>query len=624
MCGLAGILDLSRSAPELEPIIRRMTDTLVPRGPDAGGAYVRHGIALGHRRLSILDLSLAGAQPMVLGPEGPAIAFNGEVYNFQTLRRELEVLGHVFRGHSDTEVLLHAYAEWGLEGLRRFEGIFALAIWDPARRRLALMRDRFGVKPLFYTRSGERIAFASEIKALFPAGGIDGEIDAQALSEYLWYGNAYEDRTLYRSVRSLKPGHWLIAEGGPVRTEAWWSIEEWLSAPSFPGDRTEAFRAVRDAVDASVRRQMVADVPVGIFLSGGIDSSAVAAAAVLVQSKPISSFSVGFDFDRGVNELPKARRVARHLGLDHHEVEVSGQDMEETLLDLARAHDEPFADAANIPLFLLARKLRGSIKVVLQGDGGDELFAGYRRHAILSNASAWKLWPGALTGVVRRFGGRGRRLARMAEAMCQPDPALCMALLLTVETLRERPERLLDPDARRRLEEHADPFLAYHSAAFRFQGRDPVEQMLLTDMMLQLPSQFLAKVDRATMACGLEARVPLLDENLARLAVSLPIRWKVDGKRKKIALRESLRGRIPDDILDSPKTGFSVPYQYWLRGPLHRFARDAMLDKVFVSRFGFESALLESKLEEHRQGTRDWGFTLWKVFQLALWSKACA
>ena len=620
MCGFTGLL--GGTASELKPLIELMTASLVHRGPDQGGTFIRDGIALGHRRLSILELSPAGAQPMSLGDHGPTIVFNGEIYNFSELRRELESLGRSFRGHSDTEVMLHAYAEWGLLGLKRFEGIFAFALWDPAHRRLVLMRDRLGVKPLFYSYSGSRLLFGSEIKALFAAGGIDTTVDEQALSEYLWYGNAYEDRTIYRSVRSLLPGYWLIVENGQSRMEPWWQLEEWLQAPMFLANQSDAATAVREAIDAAVKRQLVADVPVGLFLSGGIDSSAIAAAAMKVQTAPLSSFSAGFDFDRGVNELPKARRIAEYLGLDHHEIQVSGEHLDEVLIALARAHDEPFADAANIPLFLLAGQLGGEIKVVLQGDGGDEMFAGYRRYALLENAALWRMWPKYLTPIIRTlFGNLGERFERITNTAGEMDPALRMGLLLTTEVLSDPPTGLLSKDALIQLGATTDPFLAYRRCADRFRGVNPVQQMLLTDITLQLPSQFLAKVDRATMACGIEARVPLLDEKVAHLAVNLPTQWKVRGAQKKIVLRNSQRGRVPCEILDGTKTGFSVPYQYWLKNALYDFSRDAVFNNQFLLRFGFDRLKLDKAFVEHREAKRDRGFTLWKILQLALWAK---
>jgi asparagine synthase (glutamine-hydrolysing) len=366
----------------------------------------------------------------------------------------------------------------------------------------------------------------------------------------------------------------------------------------------------------------VSDVPVGIFLSGGVDSSSIAASAALASGRRLSSYAVGFDYERGINELPKARRVAKLLGLDHHEMLVRGGALDEVIAALVRSHDEPFADAANIPLYLLAQALGGAVKVVLQGDGGDEMFAGYRRYAILRHAALWQMWPRRLEKLLRAIPGKtGARVARLGAAAGQGEAAMRMALLLTVETLHDPPDAVLAPAARDRLAANADPFAAFRRCASRFRAQDTVQQMLLTDVTLQLPSQFLTKVDRATMAHGVEARVPLLDERVASFAVGLPATSKVRGTEKKIVLRNAMRGRLPEDILDAPKTGFGVPYEEWLRGALHGFARAALLDSTFVSRFEMDRAHLETALQEHRSGRRDRGFLLWKLLQLALWSK---
>ena len=618
MCGICGLYGL-QSFEELDRTIRRMTQTIAHRGPDGDGTFVGDGVALGHRRLSIIDLSSAGAQPMTLGTA--TVVYNGESYNFLQLRSELERLGHVFRGHSDTEVLLHAYQAWGLAGLERLEGIFAFALWDSSCRRLVLMRDRLGIKPLYYAWQDGRLAFGSEIKAVLADENVDRAIDEQALVEFLWYGNAFEERTVYRGVRALQPGCRLVIEGSQARVESWWQVEAWLGGARPQADPREAALAVREAVDTAVARQLVSDVPVGIFLSGGVDSSSIAASAAIAGGRRLASFSVGFDYDKGVNELPKARRVAQQFGLDHHELQIRGDALEEIVSALVIAHDEPFADVANIPLFLLARELRGSIKVVLQGDGGDEMFAGYRRYSILRAAALWRAWPRGLASLLPLLGRQGARLARMGAAAGHHDPAMRMALLLTVETLRDPPTEMFNDAARRRLEATTDPFAAYRRCAARFAGRDPVQQMLLTDISLQLPSQFLAKVDRATMAHGIEARVPLLDEGVASLAVGMPAAQKVRGNQKKIVLRDAMRGRLPPEILDAPKTGFGVPYEEWLRGALHGFARTAILEAAFVERFGLDRSRLEGALAEHRSRRRDRGFLLWKLLQLALWSK---
>jgi asparagine synthase (glutamine-hydrolysing) len=619
MCGICGLYGL-QSSEELDRTIRRMTQTIAHRGPDGEGTFVGEGVALGHRRLSIIDLSNAGAQPMTFG--AATVAYNGESYNFRQLRVELEELGHQFRGHSDTEVLLHAYHAWGLAGLERLEGIFAFALWDSTRRRLILMRDRLGIKPLFYAWQGERLAFGSEIKAVLASGTVDRSVDDQALAEFLWYGNAFEERTIYRGVQALQPGCRLVIEDGQARVESWWNIGAWLARAQPQTNLRDASIAVKEAVDAAVARQLVSDVPVGLFLSGGVDSSSIAASAAVASGRRLASFSVAFDYEKGVNELPKARRVAQTLGLDHHELQIRGDALEEVIAALVQAHDEPFADSASIPLYLLARELSGKIKVVLQGDGGDEMFGGYRRYSILRAAAFWRRWPHALGPLLHSLlGARGARLARIGAAAGHADPALRMALLLTVETLRDPPTSILTNSARRRLEAATDPFAAYRRCASRFANFDPVQQMLLTDISLQLPSQFLAKVDRATMAYGIEARVPLLDEGVATLAVGLPASLKVRGGQKKIVLRDAMRGRLPAEILDGPKTGFGVPYEEWLRGALHGFAGAAILENTFVERFELDRTRLETALAEHRSRRRDRGFLLWKLLHLALWSK---
>jgi len=618
MCGFTGVYDPSKQSNILSECVHRMTSTLVHRGPDAGGLYSKDGIGLGHRRLSIIDLSPSGAQPMTLGDNGPTIAFNGEIYNFIELRHELQGRGHFFKGHSDTEVILHTYVEWGLDGLKRLEGIFAFALWDPTLHRLTLMRDRLGVKPIFYGESSIGLAFGSEIKAVLAAGGVDTSLDDQGFSEYLWYGNTFEDRTFYKGVRALEPGHWLIIEGNKRRLESWWRIEEWLEHPLKALNMQDAAVQVCASLDQAVERQLVADVPVGIFLSGGMDSSAIAASAMQSRTQPICSYVAGFDFGKGINELPKALQVAQHLGLDHHELLIAGSNLPEVLLMLAQAHDEPFADAANIPLYLMCRKIAGQIKVVLQGDGGDELFAGYRRYAVLRNSHLWGLWPSALSSLVSAGGSLGQRFARMADSVGNNDPAMRMAYLLTVETPKDPPEALLLSERRRELGETTDPYIAYRHAAVRFSDHDPVQQMLLTDLTVQLPSQFLTKVDRATMAAGIEARVPMLDEGLAELVVNIPSNWKVHGTEKKIVLRESQRDRLPMSILYGPKTGFGVPYEYWLRTSLYQFTRERILDQGFLSHFAFDGGMVEKTMFEHHSGQRNKGFMLWKLLQLSL------
>jgi len=622
MCGLAGIfVAKNANASSISGVrdrLEQMTERLAPRGPDASGICYDGPLALGHRRLSIMDPDSTGAQPMRDVHNGIILVYNGECYNFSKLRKELEDKGRQFFGRSDTEVVLSVYAEWGLQGLRRLEGIFAFALWDSRAQRLVLMRDRLGVKPLFYGDSEFGFAFGSEIKSVLAAGAVDTSINDQSFSEYLWYGNTHEDRTIYRGVKSLKPGHWIVIEGGNQRCEPWWKIEDWLIDETPAQSMRVASDMVRAALDKAVERQMVADVPIGLFLSGGIDSSAIAAAAAHLVRGRVDSFSAGFDFDGGISELPKAARVAKHLGLEHSEFQVSGSNLEAILIKLACAHDEPFADAANVPLFLMSEKLAGQkIKVVLQGDGGDELFGGYRRYAMLKNTKCWRLWPQTLSPVLHSFGQSGRRIARMLESVGNADPGLRMAFLLTMETPRHPPEIVLSAERRRALAA-VDPFLAYRNAAMRFAVHEPVQQMLLTDLTTQLPSQFLTKVDRATMAAGIEARVPLLDENILQIAINLPTTWKVSAQRDKIVLRQSQISRLPKDVISAPKVGFGVPYEHWIRTILFDFTRSHILDDSFLRRFDLNGSVIEDMLIKHKLGVFNRGFMIWKLLQLAL------
>lgn len=624
MCGITGIYftqlkadEQARSAMGIK--VREMTDSLSLRGPDDSGIFVSKEVALGHTRLSILDTSSAGSQPMTLSSTGLTLSYNGECYNFHVLRKELQSLGCNFYSASDTEVILNAYNKWGLNGLKRLEGIFALALWDNNRKRLVLMRDRFGVKPLYYGDSRFGLAFGSEIKAVLAAGELNVSIDDQALREYMWFGNTHQDRSFYAGIRQLEPGHWMIINQGVDPLMApWWRVEDWLDGGISDVSKQTRTSDIAKTLDNAVSRQLISDVPVGLFLSGGIDSSAIAASVGQNRDREINSFAAEFDFSGSASELSKASLVASLFGLHHSEIKISGDDLESAIFAMAKAHDEPFADAANLALYAMCKQLPVNIKAVLQGDGGDELFGGYRRYSILRNSKFWKFFPQFLGRRIYSLGSKGRRLSRMVDALGHQDPALVMALLLTMESHRLPPERFFQAEKRGHLLATTDPFIAYRYANNRFEGYDIVQKMLLTDLTTQLPGQFLPKVDRATMAAGIEARVPFLDENLVKLAVNIPSVWKSQGVEKKIILRDSQRSRIPKSILDGPKTGFGVPYQQWLRTSLYEFAREIILDRSTISQWSLNAPAIEIAFSEHKSGDFDHGFILWKILQLAL------
>jgi asparagine synthase (glutamine-hydrolysing) len=544
------------------------------------------------------------------------IIFNGEIYNFKDLRRELEGEGVKFTGHSDTEVALCAIARCGPEVIRRFNGIFAIAVWNLPRRELFLARDRFGVKPLYYYRLPDGIVFGSEIKAILKSGRVQSAIDPAALHEFMYFGSALGPNTLFRHIQKLEPGHWLRCRSGEVQEECYWSAEQ---VQPLNDDFDTAVLRVRELLEGAVRRQLVSDVPVGVFLSGGVDSSCIAAFATHHYPGKLQTFAAGFDFDRGINELPKARRVAAQLGTEHHEIHVTSESLPDVLEKLVIHHDEPFSDAANIPLYLMCQQLGGKIKVVLQGDGGDEIFGGYRRYEMLGR---FKFWSRVGKLVPRRWlvGESGRRLRRMLVAFAEDDDAIRMALLLTVETQDAPPIRILSRRWIEQLEE-SDPFTRYREMNHRFAHLDRVQRMLYTDVNIILPDIFLEKVDKATMAHGIESRVPLLDNELTDYVMGLPSKFKVRRGQKKWLLRQALRGIVADDILDGPKTGFEVPFGYWLREPLKEFSLQILLDAETKQWNLFNNDVLGKLLREHQSGRRNHGFLLWKALNLALWYK---
>jgi asparagine synthase (glutamine-hydrolysing) len=609
MCGICGLIDWDRD-PE-PALIDRMTRTLGHRGPDAS-ATVRLGPAsLGHTRLSVIDLTNAGAQPMRSSDGRFALVYNGELYNHRELRAELGE--ESFRSRSDTEVVLRAFVAWGADAFRRFNGMYALAVWDCETRELVLARDPFGMKPLYYACDGTTVAFGSEIKAIAAARRSRG-IDPAGLAEYMWYGTALGDRTLHHGIRKLLPGHVAHIRCGEIDVSPFWRIED---LPAHDDDFETARRGVRDRLERAVARHLISDVPVGVFLSGGIDSSAITVLASRAQGAKLRTYAVGFDFTRE-NELPKAQFVARYADTDHHELYITGANTRHTIEALVQCHDQPFGDVANLPLYLLCQQLGGDPKVILQGDGGDEIFGGYSRYTLLSHGSVISRAARVAQMVVgkRPIGKSSQRLRRLMAAMTPKDRAMRMALLLTDEDSRLPPTRLLHPDLRKHVERW-DPFARYRELGRRFDNRDTVQQMLYTDASLLLPDFYLEKVDRATMAHGVEVRLPFLDRELAEYAIGLPSNVKVRYGRTKSLLRESLRGIVPDRILGGAKIGFGVPYRSWLRGPSSDYMKGVLLDARCVPLF--DRALLEPVIGEHVSGAFDHGPVLWKALNLSLW-----
>lgn len=624
MCGISGIVDARHPLPDRQTI-GSVLGFLRHRGPDAQEAWSEYPTVLCHARLSIIDLSPTGAQPMH-SPDGRwVLVYNGEIYNHLRIRAELESRWS-FRGTSDTETLLAALVTWGPDAVSRLNGIYAFALWDRVQRELLLVRDPLGVKPLFWSHRDGALRFASEVKALFPEEG-SRRLDYASMHEFMFFGAPLGASTLYRGVRQLLPGEVVRYRAEADALERWTavSVESWVNAPAVRP--VEHGPWVRDLLQSAVESQLMADVPVGVLLSGGLDSSTITAFASRLGQRRISTFSIGFADSPLGSELSKARVVAEHFGTDHHEEVVRAADVVDLIERTVEVYDGPFSDAANLPLLLLYGRLKGRFKVMLQGDGGDEVFAGYRRYLALRFLPVWQqLAP--YTRQLQQFLERRaptelRRLDRICVAMAKPDAAERMAYLLTVETNDPNPLQLLAPGLRAELRRH-DPFERYRLVERMFSQLPPAERMLATDLKILLPDVFLTKVDRASMAHGIEARVPLLDLDLVRGVLPLSAAEKTGRLRAKALMRRAMKGLLPRAILEQEKAGFGVPYGEWLRTGLREKLRAILLDSDSVWADVFDRPALELCLKQHLQRERDFSFLLWKMMNLALWLRRAA
>lgn len=636
MCGIAGLWDPTRRGGDLANCVRAMTDAMTHRGPDGSGFWHDNetGMALGHRRLSIIDLSDAGHQPMLSADGRWVLTYNGEIYNADELRPELEAAGATFRGHSDTEVLIEACARWGVEAtLPRLIGMFAFALWDTRERRLYLVRDRLGIKPLYWGWFGRLLLFGSELKALRAHDGWEPEIDRDSVASYMRHNYVPGPWTIYRNVSKLPPGGVAVFRPGhEPEVKRYWSLDEIVRAGlanrSDMGD-DEAADALEALLGDAVRRRMVADVPLGAFLSGGIDSSLVAALMQANSSRPVRTFSIGFH-EHGYNEAQHAKEVARHLGTDHTELYVEPQHARDVIPRLADMFDEPFADASQIPTYLVSEMTRRHVTVALSGDGGDELFAGYVRYF-----QAMTLFP-----VLEHVPGRARAavsaairgispsawsaLFRIAPARWRmPQPGDRMHKLAGI--LNQSPDgyyRYLishwqDPDALvRGGREHRG--ILWDAEVKRYVS-DPVERMQYLDTATYLPDDILTKVDRASMAVSLEARVPLIDHRVVAFAWTLPPSMKVRDGTGKWLLRRVLARHVPDRLIDRPKMGFGVPIDSWLRGPLREWAEDLLSERRLAAEGFLDPSMVREKWTQHLGGRVNHQYLLWDVLMFQAW-----
>ncbi|HMK12337.1 MAG TPA: asparagine synthase (glutamine-hydrolyzing) [Acidimicrobiales bacterium] len=629
MCGLAGLLDpaLASTEDDLRATVEHMAATLVHRGPDDDGTWAdpAAGIAFGFRRLSIQDLSLAGHQPMRSASGRYVLVFNGEIYDQRRHRRALESAGVRFRGSSDTEVLIEAIAAWGIEAtLREVTGMFAFALWDRVERRLVLARDRFGEKPMYWGWAGRTLVFGSELRAIRAHPHFVAGIDRGALATYVQLGYVSGPRSIYEGVERLPPASYLTidAEGMRLRMSTYWRPASVAARArsSFTGDLEDAIRAVDETLAEVVPSRLESDVPLGAFLSGGIDSSVVVAYAQAASSTPLRTFTMGFDDER-FDETEEARAVAKHLGADHTVVTVTGDDALSVVDLLPTIYDEPFADPSQIPTYLMCRLARREVTVALSGDGGDELFLGYDRYRWARDA--WRVHR-MLPAGVRAASVRGldaiKAGTKVGDARLRGRPLAQTSDRLS-RVLRSRGAG----DFYRALGSHwSDPAALVGVApngdwGEAADGWSFPEAAAVVDTVAYLPDDILVKVDRAAMACSLETRAPLLDERLFELAWSLPVELRLDGQTGKRVLRETLYRKMPRSLVDRPKRGFGVPLATWLRGPLASWGAD-LLSEDRLRRDGlFDPMLVRRAWDEHQAGVANHEYRLWDVLMFQAW-----
>lgn len=626
MCGIAGILYLNGRRSDDRAALEKMRESLVHRGPDGHGSLIRGPVRLTMRRLSIIDLD-GGSQPMTNESGMVHVVFNGEIYNFAELRDTLLGRGHRFRTRSDTETIVHAYEEWGDDFVRRLNGMFAIALWDESRARLVLARDRAGIKPLYYARVNDTLVFASELKALLKSGLIARDLDYHALGQYLSLEYIPAPASILRDVRKLRPGHLLVASSDGTREQAYWDLRLAQSEMEpIQGSVAGHARAFLKTLRGAVEREMVSDVPIGVLLSGGLDSSAVAALMTEVGQNPVRSFSVSFE-ERSFDESAYARLVAGRLGTAHHELAVTASDLREALPAVLNGLDEPFADPSIIPTYLVSRFARQHVKVALGGDGGDEVLAGY------STLQAHRLAPfyRALPAVVRTRAIEPA-VARLPVSMQYlalefllkrfvqgaDAPPHLQHQMWTGALYGEAKSKVLHPDARSLVnDEEFATMLADTATASG--ASHPLNRILYQDFKLYLEGDILAKVDRASMATSLETRVPFLNLDVLSHLERVPLSLKLRGFTRKYLLRKAMHGRLPREIIGRRKRGFSIPVAEWLNNDLrdltHEYLNEGRLQREGL----FNPQEVARLLDEHRRRARNNAKKLWTVLMFQLW-----
>lgn len=623
MCGICGVVSFEQEKSVDRSILQKMNDMIRHRGPDDEGYYQDARASLGMRRLSIIDL-FTGHQPISNENGDIWVIYNGEIYNFQPVRAELEARGHQFKTRTDTEIIVHAYEEYGDDCVRHFNGMFAIALWDARRCRLLLARDHMGIKPLYYWAGPDRLVFGSELKALTAHPDVPRRVNLCAIDLFLSLEYIPSPLTIYEDVFKLPPGHLLVLENGRTKLSSFWDI------PLEPvrQNEEECAEILAGLLKDAVRMRLISDVPLGAFLSGGIDSSGVVGHMSQLSSTPVQTFSIGFQ-DATYNELPYAEAVARHFGT-HHRFEVLNPDVASLAEQLVQHHDEPFADTSIFPTYLVSKLARQHVKVALSGDGGDELFAGYDTYIAERLSRYYSKLPGVMrTSLMPAFAsmlppqpakkGTINKVKRMIEGASM-DPSLQHTRWMIFMNEWDK-DILYQPDLTKTLEQGSTA--AFFDGHFqKARSFDRLAQQQYVDLKTYLADDILTKVDRMSMAVSLEARVPLLDHRIAEFALNLPPQMKLDGSRTKVILRRALKRLVPDLVLEKPKEGFSIPMKHWLGTSLKPMMMDLLATETVQKRGYFQPRVVSAWIQDHLQGRANHAHRLWALMVLELWHRA--
>ncbi|MBL8149000.1 MAG: asparagine synthase (glutamine-hydrolyzing) [Blastocatellia bacterium] len=640
MCGICGIFKHSNTQFEIsESLIRSMRDRMLHRGPDDAGTYISPDgrVGFGHRRLSIVDLSASGRQPMANEDGSIWISFNGEIYNHKRLRAELLSKGHIYKSNTDTETILHLYEEHGLDFVQAIEGMFAIALWDSNQERLILVRDRLGIKPLYYTEVQGQLLFASEIKSLLAHPQVIRDVDEESLYHYLTFLTTPAPRTLFRGIKKLPAGHILVCDlHGRISIRNYWDAI--VARPQEDYSEEFCIDRIQTLLAESVEKQMMSDVPFGVFLSGGVDSSANVALMARAMNKPVRTFTVGFNSADGYNELEYARQIAHHFGTDHHEVMIGPEDVVDFLPDLIFHQDEPIADPVCVPLYYVSKLVRDSGTIVVQvGEGSDEIFSGYSNYIDYLNLyeKVWKnvehmpMFARKIAGfitapfadtIAEHFLPRGKKLfPELVRRMGSGEELFWGGVIIYDEVSKRDLLSKSYRDRTRSLSSytvakaHIDKIRAEKPSA------DFLERLIYVELKMRLAELLLMRVDKITMATSIEARVPFLDHKLVEFAMNIPRKLKYKDGQAKYILKKALEGVLPDNIIYRKKQGFGLPIKEWFIDRMSKFVQDSLMRSPLRKRELFNYDYIKTLIDVHRSGKIDYSFNLWSLLNLSLW-----